>query len=270
MTYAQLGWWLGHALELDGILVVGIPVALDLARTRAVAPARRRPRRGRARARRGALPRLARPRAHDRARPPRRRTPSSTRAASRCAPCRSASGSGSRKRHLRTLAIGGLLHDIGKLAVPDAILKKPGPLDDDEYAVIKRHPEWGTRLLDQIGGFPKSVRRLVRDHHERLDGARLPERPVGATQLDLDTRILTVCDVYDALISSRVYRPPWTHQEAMALLREQVGTAFDARCVDALAEVLDREAGREDELDARQGRRGDRSLSGPQATAWAS
>ena len=78
------------------------------------------------------------------------------------------------KRHLRTLAIGGLLHDIGKLAVPDAILKKPGPLDDVEYAVIKRHPDWGTRLLDQIGGFPKTVRRLVRDHHERLDGRGYP------------------------------------------------------------------------------------------------
>ena len=81
------------------------------------------------------------------------------------------------KRHLRNLAIGGLLHDIGKLAVPDAILKKPGPLDDVEYAVIKRHTEWGTRLLDQIGGFPKTVRRLVRDHHERLDGTGYPEPP---------------------------------------------------------------------------------------------
>jgi len=83
-----------------------------------------------------------------------------------------------------------------------------------------------------------------------------------------EARILAVCDVYDALISSRVYRPPWTHQEAMALLRDQVGTAFDARCVNGLAEVLDLEAGRENELDRARENAAARSL--PQATAWAS
>jgi HD-GYP domain-containing protein (c-di-GMP phosphodiesterase class II) len=92
---------------------------------------------------------------------------------------------------LRTLAIGGLVHDIGKLSVPDAILKKPAPLDDDEYAVIKRHPEWGTKLLDGLGGFQKAARRLVRDHNERLDGLGYPNG-LTAEELDLDTRILTV------------------------------------------------------------------------------
>jgi HD-GYP domain-containing protein (c-di-GMP phosphodiesterase class II) len=148
------------------------------------------------------------------------------------------------------------------------ILKKPGPLDDAEYTVIKRHPIWGTRLLDQIGGFPKTVRRLVRDHHERLDGCGYPSRK-SAEQIDLDTRILSVCDVYDALISSRVYRPAWTHQEAMALLRQQVGTAFDARCVNALAEVLDREAGREDELERARANAASKLPTAP-AAAWAS
>ena len=75
---------------------------------------------------------------------------------------------------LRTLAIGGLVHDIGKLSVPDAILKKPGPLDDDEYALVQRHPEWGAKLLDELGGFSDPVRSLVRDHHERLDGTGYP------------------------------------------------------------------------------------------------
>ena len=75
---------------------------------------------------------------------------------------------------LRTLAIGALVHDIGKLSVPDSILKKPGPLDSDEYEVIKRHPEWGAKLIDELGGFSDSVRRLVRDHHERLDGSGYP------------------------------------------------------------------------------------------------
>src|SRR6185436_17015667 len=68
---------------------------------------------------------------------------------------------------LRDLAIGGLLHDIGKLAVPDRILKKPGPLSDEEFAEIKRHPELGRKLLGELGGFEESVRRLVLDHHER-------------------------------------------------------------------------------------------------------
>ena len=128
---------------------------------------------------------------------------------------------------LRTLAIGGLVHDIGKLSVPDAILKKPGALEDDEYAVVKRHPEWGFRLLNELGGFTPAARRLVRDHHERLDGAGYP-RGLREHEIDLDTRILTVCDVYDALISKRVYRDAWSHEDAIALLHREAGSAFDA------------------------------------------
>ena len=78
------------------------------------------------------------------------------------------------RSRLRTLAIGGLVHDIGKLAIPDEILKKPGPLDDDEYATVKEHAERGYRLLTELGGFSDGVRDLVRDHHERLDGKGYP------------------------------------------------------------------------------------------------
>ena len=78
------------------------------------------------------------------------------------------------------------------------------------------------------------------DHHERLDGGGYP-RGLTRSELDLDTRILTVCDVYDALISPRVYRAAWTHEQALALLREETGTAFDHRCVAALERVLARE-----------------------------
>jgi HD-GYP domain-containing protein (c-di-GMP phosphodiesterase class II) len=138
---------------------------------------------------------------------------------------------------LRTLAIGALVHDIGKLSVPDTILKKPAALDDDEYAVVQRHPDWGTKLLAELGGFPDAVLRLVRDHHERLDGTGYPNS-LPAERLELDTRILTVCDVYDALISKRVYRPAWTHEQAMELLRRETGTAFDAKCVAALQRVI--------------------------------
>jgi hypothetical protein len=142
---------------------------------------------------------------------------------------------------LRSLAAGGLLHDIGKLSVPDDVLKKPGPLDEDEYAVIQRHPELGRRLLHELGGFGEGVLRLVHDHHERLDGSGYPQR-LAAEELDLDTRILAVCDVYDALISTRVYRAAWSAEQALDFLCEQAGTAFDARCVEALTRVLAREA----------------------------
>jgi len=103
--------------------------------------------------------------------------------------------------------------------------------------VIKKHPEWGYRLLNEIGGFTPAARRLVRDHHERLDGHGYP-RGLQAHKIDLDTRILTVCDVYDALISKRVYRDAWSHEDAMALLRRDTGTAFDERCVEALERVI--------------------------------
>jgi HD-GYP domain-containing protein (c-di-GMP phosphodiesterase class II) len=90
---------------------------------------------------------------------------------------------------LRSLAIGGLLHDIGKLSVPESILQKPGPLTDDEFWVIKQHPERGRELLNELGGFDESVRRLVLDRHERLDGGGYP-RGIDARDLDLTTRIL--------------------------------------------------------------------------------
>src|SRR6266540_3483226 len=121
---------------------------------------------------------------------------------------------------LRSLAIGGLLHDIGKLSVPERILKKPAALDDDEFAAIKRHPERGVRLLRELGGFAETVHDIVRNHHERLDGRGYP-RGLVECDLTLDTRILTVCDVYDALVSPRVYRSAWSQDAALGLLRAE-------------------------------------------------
>jgi HD-GYP domain-containing protein (c-di-GMP phosphodiesterase class II) len=144
------------------------------------------------------------------------------------------------RSRLRMLAIGGLLHDIGKLSVPDEVLAKPGPLTESEFDVVREHPERGRRLLRELGGFDPAVLHLVLDHHERLDGSGYPRGLLGA-ELNLDARILAVCDVYDALVSERVYRPAWTHEQALALLCEGAGRLFDAGCVDALARVLARE-----------------------------
>ena len=138
---------------------------------------------------------------------------------------------------LRHLAVGGLLHDVGKLSVAGDILRKPGALTDEEYAEVKRHPEAGVRLLRELGGFPAAVHSLVGEHHERLDGAGYPAGLAGE-QLAIGPRILAVCDVYDALVSDRVYREAWTSERALALLREQAGSAFDPACVQSLAQVV--------------------------------
>lgn len=239
MTYDDLGWWIGHEVELDGILAVGVAVAIDLARA-----AQSRPLAGDLTATElvaaedvflGSQVRALTVTLAEKDEYTERHT---RRVALRAVQVGDQLGL-SRSR-LRTLAIGGLVHDIGKLSIPDAILKKPGPLDDDEYATVQEHAERGYKLLNELGGFSQAVRDLVRDHHERLDGRGYP-RGLVADQLGLDTRILAVCDVYDALISKRVYRDAWSEDEALAFLRAEAGTAFDERCVEALARVVGRE-----------------------------
>jgi putative nucleotidyltransferase with HDIG domain len=235
MDYRDLGWWVGHFLEVAGILCVALPVSLDLFRTHPTSPLL------------GDLPAAQLVREEEAFLGSQVRslmellvekdayTEEHTRRVALLA-VQVGEELGLPPQRLRTLAIGGLLHDIGKLAVPDEILKKPGPLTDEEFRVIQRHPLVGERLLDDLG-FSKRVRRLVRDHHERVDGSGYPHGR-GGEALDLDTRILAVCDVYDALRSNRVYRDAWPHERAIGLLRELAGVEFDRRCVLALDRVL--------------------------------
>jgi putative nucleotidyltransferase with HDIG domain len=231
----ELGWWLGHGFELIGIGIVGIPVALDLRRS-----AQSRPLAGdlsgcdlvsSEEAYLGAHVRalmvsLAEKDAY---------TEGHTRRVALRA-VQVGEELGLSPVRLRALATGALVHDIGKLSVPDAILKKPANLDPHEFEVIKRHPESGFRMLRELG-FGDSIRRLVLDHHERLDGTGYPRR-LNGTAISLDARILAVCDVYDALISTRVYRKAWTHERAISLLHDEAGSKLDRRCVAALDRVL--------------------------------
>jgi hypothetical protein len=238
-SYADLGWWLGHGFELAGIAIVGAAVAIDVHRS-----VQSRPLVGDLRAAElvaqeeaflGArvhalMERLA-------------EKDASTEEHTRRVALRAVQVGeelGLPPGRLRNLALGGLLHDMGKLSVPARILQKPGALDEDEFAVIKKHPEWGLKLLRELGGFNRSAQELVHSHHERLDGKGYP-RGLDDSSITLDTRILTVCDVYDALVSPRVYRDPWTHEAALNLLHEETGTAFDERCVTALERVLEGE-----------------------------
>jgi HD-GYP domain-containing protein (c-di-GMP phosphodiesterase class II) len=239
LDYMQLGWWLGHAFELMGILLVGIPVAVDLRRAQPSRSLTGGPRAGElVRAEQAFLGARVRALTMRLAEKDEYTEGHTRRVALRAVLVGEELGLAPNR--LRNLATGGLLHDIGKLSVPDEILKKPGSLDDEEFAVIKRHPEWGHKLLGELGGFSDGVRRLVLDHHERLDGNGYPNGRT-ASDLDIETRILTVCDVYDALLSVRVYRDAWTHAKAMELLHEQTGSAFDAACVKALESVLARD-----------------------------
>jgi hypothetical protein len=245
LAWWNLGWWLGHGFEIVGIAIVGIPVALDLRR----GAARSRPLLGDLR---GAdlvaeeeafLGSHVRALLVDLAEKDEYTEEHTRRVALRAVQVGEELGFAPER--LRDLAVGGLLHDIGKLSIPDDILKRPGPLSQTEFDLVEEHPERGKQLLHELGGFSENAMRLVRDHHERLDGSGYPQG-LGRGELDLDTRILSVCDVYDALLSRRVYRAAWTHEQAMRLLRGSAGTIFDARCVDALESVLARE--REDEL----------------------
>jgi HD-GYP domain-containing protein (c-di-GMP phosphodiesterase class II) len=240
LSFRELGWWLGHGFQVVGMFFVGIPVALDLLRGRPQS----RPLVGDLRAAELVAAEEAFLGSHVRALTAAlaikdRSTEEHTRRVAMRA-VQVGEALGLSPGRLRAIATGGLLHDIGKLGVPDEILTKPGPLTESEFALVQEHPERGRKLLRELGGFEAAVLRLVLDHHERLDGSGYP-RGLRGDELALDTRILAVCDVYDALISERVYRHAWSHADALALLRDGADTLFDLRCVDALAGVLDRE-----------------------------
>ncbi|MBE0509847.1 MAG: HD-GYP domain-containing protein [Chromatiales bacterium] len=125
------------------------------------------------------------------------------------------------------VALGGFLHDLGKIGVPDAILNKPEKLTDEEYAVIKTHPGIGQRLL-QSHPLAGLVIEAVHAHHERPDGRGYP-RSLSAEGISIDARIVSICDAFDAMTSSRPYRRGMPIDKALAIIRENLGTQFDRK-----------------------------------------
>ncbi|NTY00011.1 HD domain-containing phosphohydrolase [Deinococcus sp. JMULE3] len=139
--------------------------------------------------------------------------------------------------HLRHLRWGAYLHDIGKVAVDDRVLRKAGPLTPVEREAMQWHVEVGDQLLREEVFVPREVREVVRHHHERWDGTGYPDRLAGP-DIPLLARIFSVADVFDALISARPYKLAWSVQAAADSLREQAGRQFDPAVVEAFLQVL--------------------------------
>ena len=133
-----------------------------------------------------------------------------------------------------------LLHDIGKIHVPKAILHKPGPLTPAEWDVVKRHPDDGARMLREVGGYLADIGALVRHHHERWDGGGYPDGLAGDA-IPLVSRIVCACDAFSAMTTDRSYRPAQTNAFAVAELHRGADSQFDPAVVETLCRVLARE-----------------------------
>ena len=142
---------------------------------------------------------------------------------------------GLEKAALRDLELGALLHDIGKIGVPDAVLRKPAKLNDDEWAKMKLHPIHGQKILRNIP-FLEGAARIVAQHHERWDGEGYPYGLRGE-DIDIGARIFAVVDAFDAMISDRVYRKGCSYKKALAELERCAGTQFDPMIVEAFKAI---------------------------------
>lgn len=138
---------------------------------------------------------------------------------------------------VHVLEWSGLLHDVGKIGIPEEILNKPGRLTDEEFELIKQHPEMGYEILKPLSSF-QSVLNGVLYHHENHDGSGYP-RGLTGEQIPLEARIIHVVDVFDALTSRRSYRDAYPVEEAVAILREESGTNLDPQTVEAFLRVLE-------------------------------
>ncbi len=145
---------------------------------------------------------------------------------------------GLEESELQNLEVAALLHDIGKMGIPDSILRKPGRLDPDEYALMKKHPEYGWAVLRMLPGFERAALDILH-HHENFDGKGYPAGLQGS-EIPIVSRIVTVIDAFDAMVSSRPYRVGLPHEEAVRRLIESSGTQFDpavVRCFISFAQA---------------------------------
>jgi putative nucleotidyltransferase with HDIG domain len=136
---------------------------------------------------------------------------------------------------------GALLHDIGKLGVPDHILLKPGPLSDEEWVLMKMHPLNAFRMLEQ-NEFLRPALDIPYCHHEKWDGTGYP-RGLKGDEIPLAARIFAIADVWDALTSDRPYRPAWSEEKALEYIRSNSGSHFDPKVVEVFLELIGEKEG---------------------------
>jgi putative nucleotidyltransferase with HDIG domain len=141
----------------------------------------------------------------------------------------------------RLVEFGALLHDVGKIAVPKQIINKAGPLDNEEWAIMKQHTVYGQQMLDKVGGSMADVGVIVRASHERWDGKGYPDGTAGEA-VPLAARIVSVADTFSAITTTRSYRKAQTPEAGIEELQRCAGTQFDPRVVDAVVAVLERPA----------------------------
>ncbi|HEY1354433.1 MAG TPA: amino acid permease [Ktedonobacteraceae bacterium] len=139
-------------------------------------------------------------------------------------------------KDLLLIRLGALLHDIGKIGVPDAILHKPGPLNEEEWRLMRKHPMLGARILGEVDGYFQELAQIVISHHEHWDGQGYPRGLVGE-EIPLAARILSVVDAYDAMVSRRPYKEPVSIAVAEAELQRCAGTQFDPAVVEVFLHV---------------------------------
>jgi len=137
---------------------------------------------------------------------------------------------------LQALSYAAELHDIGKLAIPDEVLRAPRRLTEAEWAIVQEHPSRGVEMVRHLA-FLEPARKAILHHHERLDGRGYPDGLTGDA-IPLEARILAVVDAYDAMTSARPYRPPLSHEEASAELRRGSGEQFDPQCVEVFLSLV--------------------------------
>jgi HD-GYP domain-containing protein (c-di-GMP phosphodiesterase class II) len=132
---------------------------------------------------------------------------------------------------------GAMLHDIGKVGIPDSILFKPGPLTDQEWAIMKMHPNYAYRILSHIEDL-KSAFEIPLFHHEKWDGSGYPFGLKGEA-IPFAARLFSVSDVFDALTSNRPYRPAWSRKRALAHIKARAGTDFDPSIVPVFEQMIE-------------------------------
>jgi putative two-component system response regulator len=140
----------------------------------------------------------------------------------------------------RRIELAAPLHDTGKIGIPSAILRKPGPLDDEEWQVMRTHPHIGWKILSRSSAQVfEMAAEIAMAHHEKWDGSGYPKR-LAADAIPLAARIVAVADVFDALSTKRPYKQPWPYEKCLALIRDEAGTHFDPKVVEVFLNIQPR------------------------------